>query len=209
MYEFFLEKFKDKNNDELLNILNNKTEYQHAAVDAAIKVYNDRNNTNIPFYKRDDEIEQIQPLNRRAQSYIVSLKATDFYTLFTTAMGVLAIYSLISVYGDEFFLRGNSSWIKNLVLCCSFLVIHIFYKSDHQKSNSYIKRIQFDLLYLLILLGLEYLLTSISDGFNLYSLNFSFQTIGAIIGVFLFLLLLELVLEIIKKLFQFLRIGIL
>ncbi len=52
MFDYFLEKFKDKTNDELLNILNNKIEYRHEAVDAALKIYNDKNNTEIPYYKK-------------------------------------------------------------------------------------------------------------------------------------------------------------
>lgn len=210
MFDYFLEKFKDKTNDELLNILNNKIEYRHEAVDAAIKIYNDKNNTEIPYYKKEDVVtEHDQSLDSKRFNFIISITPQDIYTLVTISFGLLALYSVISLYEDEFFIKGNGGWIKNLALCFSFPVIHIFYKYDHQKSNSYIERIQFDLIFLLILLGLEYLLTIFSDGFNFNSLNISFQTIGAMIGVFLFLFILEAVLEIIRKLFRVLRIGIL
>lgn len=211
MIEFFLEKYKDKTDDDLLSVINNKIDYREEAVNAAIKIYNKRNNTSIPFIgdSNNVESEQKKPSKWKPFKFIQSLIIGDYYTLLTTALFLIAFFSLTSLYGDESFLKGKIEWIRFLFFFLSFVAIHIFYKFDHKKSNSYVGRVQFDIIYLIIVLALRFLVDFIFNGFTVNSIDVPFQIIGAIFLVLLLVFLIELVIEVIKKIFQFLRLDIL
>ncbi|MGJ3233898.1 hypothetical protein [Marivirga sp.] len=212
MIEYFLEKYKDKTDYDLLSIINNKIDYRHEAVNAAIKIYNERNSTSIPFIGDFNEVkkEENKPSESRSLKFLKSLRLKDFYTLITISIFLCSIYSLISLYGSEDFFIDNREWIEKMFFFLSFIWIHILYKYDHNKSNSFFGRVQLDILFLIILLLVKFLIDFIFDGFQTsYDIDISGDTPIFIFIVFLLLLLLELVIEVMKKILRTLKVEIL
>ncbi len=156
MESYFLKKFENKSDAELLYVIDHKEAYQRAAVNAAIEIYNQRNTESIPKIHQKVEVAvtkkkegaknssfDLQPL-LRTFSYREVLNIVSF------ALFYLACFVVINFYSDELDLEEISTLIYSIVGITIISLNHIVYKIEHGRFNNYIGRMCLDILLIAV-----------------------------------------------------------
>ncbi|WP_339923674.1 hypothetical protein [uncultured Cyclobacterium sp.] len=174
MESYFSRKFKEKSIHELELIVANKDDYQADAVCAAEQLL--KAHCDIKNKPNFSELEQIHnkkiPSNSSGISQSLDpkpfLKTFSYREIITIIALSLLFHSLLEVIGiysnDPLFIFKNTlnTW-KIVLLLSIFLLNHIVYRLEHNRSNNFIGRLIIDLIFLFFLIIIKIGFTFLID----------------------------------------------
>ncbi|GAA4275962.1 hypothetical protein [Aquimarina mytili] len=210
--QHFINKFKEKTDDDLIFILNNATDYQEEAVNAARLILENRKSEGIhvkpePFIKTL-ESKKRKPVNRLdTDPFLRTLSYRDFLTSFALGILLLSVHTLFRYYSGEDFIKNNSIFLWGFSFILLLSINHAFYRFEHKRSNNLIGRLIHDVIFIIMYFILWGIYTSI---INLeITSTITTDDIPAIIFLSFLILPIEAIIGIVKRLFKLLKCEIL
>lgn len=217
MEEYFLDKYQSKTKIELQRIVDNKEHYQPDAVLAASKLLNLRLDEKLPQIL-GDSVNESKAENTKVDRISLSfdyhpffrtLSYREFLTSISLALFYLAIFEIIDYYSDERFFEDSHGTWKWYTLIFVFLINHIIYRFEHNRSNNFIGRAINDFILLISIFLIRSCYALIMD----ISYDFSVDNgvIGVVLTVFIlpfFIIAFEMGVGIFKYLFKKIRCQI-
>lgn len=133
--------------------------------------------------------------------FLRTLSYREFLTSISLAFLLLTFNMVVNYYSNEDWVSDNIAsfrWISFLIL---FPVNHIFYKLEHRRPNNFIGRNIHDYIFLLMIL----LISRIYAFFIGNGVTYQFEGNGAGIVILLFVsvMILEVFIAVLKRLFKF------
>ncbi|WP_373395879.1 hypothetical protein V8V91_14965 [Algoriphagus halophilus] len=192
MEEYFLDKYQSKTKIELQRIVDNKEHYQPDAVLAASKLLYLRLNEKLPQILGDSvneskgeniKVDRIS-LSFDYHPFFRTLSYREFLTSISIALFYLAVFEIIDYYSDERFFEDSQGTWKWFTLLLVFLINHILYRFEHNRSNNLIGRSINDLFLLVSIFLIRSSYALIVD------ISYDFSVDASVMGVVLVLFIL-------------------
>ena len=215
MDNYFLEKFKEKTKKELQSIVNNRSSYQSAAVSAATQLLNERKDeqplleTPVQSDKKETNSKFGVSMSFDYKPFFRTLSYREILTSLSLALLYHAFHETLNYYSSERLFEGSLETIKIVIIIALFLVNHVYYKFENNRSNNFIGRSISDLMFMVFLI-----LTRVSYEFFLdssYRLTFSGNVVGMssmIFGVIILVFVFESLVAILKIILKYIRCRI-
>lgn len=177
MGNFFVNKFQDKSSEELQEIINNKGRYQTDAVNAAIQILNERENTEIPNIqpskplrlKQGSDDQDLLAASFSFKPFFGRLSYRDFLTSICLALSLLAIMEILGYYSTEKLIEDIFIFLSILIMLIFLSLNHVIYRAEHKKSNNYVGRVIHDIIFMIFFIPFNlvyhYLITGYSGTF--------------------------------------------
>lgn len=161
----FVTKFRLKSKSELLGILSNSENYQLEAIFAAKWVLKKKKykEDQIPRYSVDrkegkgtsPEVKDfgiIYSIERKFKSYFLSYQLSDFLSIVAIAFLCSLIIALVNYYSGERWLRDILGSARYTIHIIFLLSIHVVYKMENGKGNTFLGRVLHDAQYILMVI---------------------------------------------------------
>ena len=202
MSDFLYRRYQGKTNAQLQAILENQDQYQDNAVNAAVQILNERNDSDIEFIV-PPETNRIQGKGFFDQIFDTTiLRKTfgfqDMLTWLTLAFITNAFLEILNYYSDEPLIEPWFTMIFVSFIILASISNHIVFKSTYRWSNNVIGRIAHDLAYLFMLISLRQLYYHITSGVGYLNAE---NLIAILLVVFIYSFSLEFVVAILKRFF--------
>ena len=202
MSDFFYRRFQSKTNDQLRAILDERSRYQDNAIDAAIRILNERNDTDIEIDtgRRADHVKSKGLFEQIFSTGIISrtFGYEDILNWITITLLCLASFEVLSYYSDEPFIEHGIQWIVISILLMAVLSNHILFRSTHSCTNNFLGRIIHDLVLCFLLVSFREIYYYIVNGYGTISLNTIPQLFSAVIFLSFFI---EIIVAILRRFF--------
>lgn len=211
MLEFFLNRFKDKSESDLIRIVNSKANFQPEAVNAAIQILNEKYNAQVPL----PDVTALQDTHtglshvriRKGASDIDKFKRSFSYRDILTASSIAILFSaylaLLKFYSNERVIENAWTWFILIGFVIALILNHIFYKIEHRRGNDYLARYFFDLIFIAFFQIIQFVY-----GFYPSAASLSLSTMDGVGVFFVFAILValfEILLSFIKYILRFFR----
>lgn len=210
MLEHFKKKFEEKTDQDLLHILDNSDSYQHAAVEAAKLILEWRKKVGVEIVAkpRNEEINNNESntifLSLDPVLFLKTFNTKDLLTTFTVSYFSFALVSIFKFYASEPFFENLSILFSIIFFPFVLTINHFLYKIDHKRLNNLSGRFLHSLFLVLCLLTISSISFYITTGyFRVFPESLTFTDL---LGFLIFLLIIELFLSLIQRVFLFFKL---
>jgi len=214
MKEYFIERFKTKSEQELDEIVENRTGYQNEAVLAAIELLNNSRVTQIAVpeeLKVKKDVVKNQESDGLEKSFspkafFRTLSYREFITWLALTLLLLSFFEIINYYSDEYFVNNN--WKHNFSFFLLVLLFnHVIYKFEHRRSNNLMGRSISDSILLMMVIFAKQVYNYLVDRDLSFDVEIG-QFILLIIVIAFFIFFFESIVGILKYLLSLIRCQI-
>jgi hypothetical protein len=150
-------------------------------------------------HKRDFIDQTLSP-----RDFLRTLSYREFFTSFSLAILLAALFRLITYYSNEPWIGNNQFGLRLALYFIVLPINHILYMKEHSRPNNFIGRNFHDYIFTILFATLNVLYASVSKG------DYTFQTDNGMFEIVLIGLILaigfatiEVVITILKRLLNF------
>ena len=141
--------------------------------------------------------------------FIRALSYRDFLTSFSLVLLLLALFQLIDYYSYEEFLEHiDISSIRVILWIIFFILSHVIYKVEHNRSNNFIGRVMHDTIFIFVYALSNKLLWFLYGSHITHEVDIS-GTLTLILGILISITLFEIVVAVVKRLLMLFKWQIL
>jgi hypothetical protein len=166
MSDFFYRNYQSKTCAQLENIIQEKDRYQRNAVKAAIRILNERNETDyrltsVAKGQIDTNHDLCQVSKTRHDKgffemafnikvFKTTIGSHDIFSWLALALFALSCLEILIFYSDESIMERHSGWIFFLVVFIVLISNHILFKIEHKISNNVLGRLIHDFCLIIL-----------------------------------------------------------
>lgn len=155
MSDFFYSRYQQKTNDQLQAIIDDKERYQSNAVDAAVRILQERSGKDVEPVVMDFQPAKVSKIPKKGffdlifdiQLFRTTFCFQDVLTWITLSMASIAFLLIVNYYTAEPWMEDNFLWITFVFLGLATLCNHIIFRVGHKRSNNVIGRMIHDFGY--------------------------------------------------------------
>ncbi|MEQ9098452.1 MAG: hypothetical protein RIF36_09495 [Imperialibacter sp.] len=175
MEDIYVSKLKEKSSQQLKQLIRNKDKYRAEAVNAAIRILNERDGGVRPLLSQQEVVRRRERISDfdwlylcfNLRLYMRSFKVNDLINPLVAALFLLSLTEIVEWYANEDFMSDNSGKLQSIFVLVAVLFSHLLYRLDHGFSNNFIGRVFSDTIlsfFFTILEDLHGLLTGETSG---------------------------------------------
>lgn len=201
----YIDKFKSKSANELKQIIDNASDYQKDAVQAAKYLILEDDNLSLERPVSDEsevhDVESLGPISaieNITKTYTADYSLGDFLSILTIAIVYNAVRAIFEYYSGEEWLKDVIYTVNLTIAIVFYLSIHIVYRLEHSRYNGYLGRLLHTLQFVFLVLIIRQLYVSsqnVSLDLDLPADESSGFYFGIVIGFFAILCVLEVLVE--------------